>query len=264
MDFDDLLLVAVNLLQACPDVLEPLPGAVPPRPGRRVPGHQPGPKRAGPAARRGATATCPWSATATSRSTAGGGPTSATSSSSRRPSPTPPSWSWNRTTGRPRPSSTPPTPSSPTTPPASPRPCGPSSDAGEPVIRYHAEDEHDEAAWVAAEIGRLHTVEAPALRRHGRLLPDQRPEPGPGGGTGPPGHPLQGGRRHPVLRPARDQGPARLPAGCRQPGRRGVAPAHRQRAQAGHRRHLVARLAAWATSTRAASPTPRPTRRGRA
>ncbi len=31
--------------------------------------------------------------------------------------------------------------------------------AGEPICRYRAEDEHDEARWVAAEIGRLHTAE---------------------------------------------------------------------------------------------------------
>ena len=32
--------------------------------------------------------------------------------------------------------------------------------AGEPIIRYRAEDEYDEAAWVATEIGRLHEFEA--------------------------------------------------------------------------------------------------------
>ncbi len=40
MDFDDLLLVAVNLLQACAEVLEHYQAALPPRAGRRIPGHQ--------------------------------------------------------------------------------------------------------------------------------------------------------------------------------------------------------------------------------
>ena len=58
--------------------------------GRRVPGHQPGPERAGDPARRASTATSAWWATPTSPSTRSGAPTSATSWSSRRPSPTPP------------------------------------------------------------------------------------------------------------------------------------------------------------------------------
>ena len=154
------------------------------------------------------TTRCRSSATATSRSTAGAGPTSATSWSSRRPSPTPPSSCWSRTTAPPRPSSTPPTRSSPTTPGASPRRCGPSRVGGEPVVRYHAEDEHDEGRWLAAEIaastGAKPRIGGPLrVGRHGRLLPHQRPEPGDRGGAGPAGHPLPGGRRHPVLRPAR-------------------------------------------------------------
>ena len=43
-------------------------------------------------------------------------------------------------------------------------------------------------------------------------------------------HPLQGGGRHPVLRPARGQGPPGLRPGPRQPLRRGLGPAHRERA----------------------------------
>ena len=52
------------------------------------------------------------------------------------------------------------------------------------------------------------------------------------------GRPLQGGRRHPLLRPPRGEGPPGLPAAAGQPGRRGLGPAHRQRAQAGRGRHL--------------------------
>ncbi len=34
------------------------------------------------------------------------------------------------------------------------------SGAGEQIVRYHAEDERDEAMWIASEIARLHTVES--------------------------------------------------------------------------------------------------------
>ena len=80
---------------------------------------------------------------------------------------------------------------------------------GEPIVRYHADDEVDEAQWVArgdrppARRGR------PPLGRHGGLLPHQRPEPGARGAAHAGRHPLQGRRRHPVLRPAGGQGRAR-------------------------------------------------------
>ena len=73
------------------------------------------------------TATSAWSATPTSRSTAGVAPTSATSWSSSAPSPTSPPSCWSRTSVRPRPSSTRPTRSSPTTWDASPRSSSPSA-----------------------------------------------------------------------------------------------------------------------------------------
>ena len=41
MDFDDLIMVTVNLLQAFPEVARDLPAPVPAHPGGRVPGHQP-------------------------------------------------------------------------------------------------------------------------------------------------------------------------------------------------------------------------------
>ena len=76
----------------------------------------------------------------------------------------------------------------------------------------------------------------PPLGRRCGLLPHQRPEPGARGVPDAGGHPLQGHRRHPLLRPARDQGRAGLPAGGGEPGRRGVGQAGAQRAEAGHRR----------------------------
>ncbi len=110
MDFDDLLLNTVRLLPAPPRRARPLPDPLHPHPGRRVPGHQRRAERPGRSAGRRATATSWWSGTATSRSTGSGVPTSPTSSSSSRPSPTPRPSSWTRTSGPPRPSSTPPMP----------------------------------------------------------------------------------------------------------------------------------------------------------
>ena len=55
------------------------------------------------------------------------------------------------------------------------------------------------------------------------LLPDQRAEPGARGHPGPLRAALPGDRRHQVLRARRDQGRDRLPAAARQPGRRGLA-----------------------------------------
>ena len=48
--------------------------------------------------------------------------------------------------------------------------------AGELIVRYHADDETDEAQWVAHEISRLHD-EGERWGDVGRLLPHQRPEP---------------------------------------------------------------------------------------
>ena len=52
MDFDDLLVNTVRLLRDHPDVLEHYRAALRAHPRRRVPGHQPGPERDRPAARR--------------------------------------------------------------------------------------------------------------------------------------------------------------------------------------------------------------------
>ena len=108
---------------------------------------------------------------------------------------------------------------------------------GHAIIRYHADDEGDEAQWVAHEIAEAARRRATTrwgdmavfyrTNAQSRVLEEHLLRGG---------HPVQGHRRHPLLRPARDQGRARLPAGGGEPGRRGVGQAGPQRAQAGHRR----------------------------
>ena len=109
---------------------------------------------------------------------------------------------------------------------------------GPRIVRYHAEDEGDEARWVVAHPGRPARAGGLPLGRHGHLLPDQRPEPGGGGGPHAGRLALQGRRRHPLLRPPGDQGRPRLPAGGREPGRRGQRQAGAQRPQARRRRDV--------------------------
>ena len=70
----------------------------------------------------------------------------------------------------------------------------------------------------------------------GGFLPGQRPEPGRGGKFCPLRRVLPGDRHGAVLRAARDQGCAGLSAGAGQPGRRGVGAPDRQPTPAGDRR----------------------------
>ena len=172
-----------------------LPPAVPARAGRRVPGHQPRAVRAGARAGRaveGAAAgrstgpvrprsrrpSSPSSATPTSRSTPSAAPPSATSSSSRPTTRTPGRSCSSRTTARPRPSSPPPTRSSPANPDRKPKSLWTDAGAGAQIVGYVADNEHDEAAFVAEEIDRLQRRARRPARRRRRLLPHQRPVPG--------------------------------------------------------------------------------------
>ena len=75
--------------------------------------------------------------------------------------------------------------------------------------------------------------------RDRRRLPHERPEPRARGRARPPGHRLPGDRRPALLRARRDQGRHRLPAGDRQPVRRGQPAADREPPAARHRRHLA-------------------------
>ena len=81
-------------------------------------------------------------------------------------------------------------------------------------------------------------VGRPDVGRLRRLLPHQRAEPAARDVHEVQRHPLQGGGRGQVLRPPGDQGHPRLRPRAGQSRRRGVGPAHRQRPQARHRRHL--------------------------
>ena len=80
---------------------------------------------------------------------------------------------------------------------------------GNPIVRYHADDEADEAQWVTREIAKLHDggdlrwgdiavfYRTNAQSRVRRRAPHAH------------GHAVQGHRRHAVLRPARGEGRAR-------------------------------------------------------
>ena len=136
------------------------------------------------------------------------------------------------------------------------------SDAGDgpPIVGYVADSEHDEAAFVAEEVDRLTDARRCDARRGRRLLPHQRAVPGLRGSVHPGRAALQGGRRRAVLRAPRGPGPARLPAAHRQPRRRGLAAPDPQRAQRrGIGDRAEACVAALAQRRRSSSPPPWPT-----
>ena len=112
------------------------------------------------------------------------------------------------------------------------------SDAGDGarIVGYVADDEHDEARFVSEEIDRLTDEGGTAPGRRRRLLPHQRAVPGVRGGVHPGRHALQGRRRGPLLRAPRGPRRPRLPADAGQPGRRDLAAPDPQHAQARHRR----------------------------
>ncbi len=78
-----------------------------------------------------------------------------------------------------------------------------------------------------------------ALRRRGGALSHPRAVAAARGGAPAAGDRLRPDRRHLVLRAPGGEGHPRLPAGDREPGGRGEPPAHHQRAEARHRRHLA-------------------------
>ena len=133
------------------------------------------------------TTTSPWWAIPTSRSTGGGAPTSGTSWSSSAPSPTPRVVVLDQNYR-----------STQTILDAAnaviannlsrkPKDLWTSQGGGEQLVRFVAEDEHDEGAWLASEVVQVAAGAGLPLGRRRRLLPDQRPEPGHRGRAGAPG-----------------------------------------------------------------------------
>ena len=161
MDFDDLLMLTVDVLERFPEAREQLAEGVPPRPRRRVPGHEP---RAVPAAAaaRGEHGNVFAVGDPTSRSTRSAAPTSATSSTSSATSRARGRSRSSRTTARRTRSSRPRTRVIAHNRERKPKPLWTELGEGEPVQVVEVEDEHAEARFVAAEIERL--VEEGLLR----------------------------------------------------------------------------------------------------
>ena len=230
MDFDDLLLLTVRLFQSAPDVLDVLSDALQAHSRRRVPRHQPGPERDRAHARapqhhnvcvvgdsdqsifgwRGAdirnifefeeafpdAAVIPLEQNYRSTKTILDAANAVIANNVTRV----PKELWTE------------------------------GDAGGPIVRYRAEDEYDEAAWVATEIGRLREFDGIdygdvavfyRTNAQSRALEEELVRAA---------DLLQGGGRDPVLRPSGGQGPARLRPSPREPLRRGLGAAHRERA----------------------------------
>ena len=76
------------------------------------------------------------------------------------------------------------------------------SGMGERIIRYHAEDEGDEATWVAGTALPTARRRRHQLPRNGGAVPHQRAESCGRRGVHAPRRAVQGGRWHPLLRPA--------------------------------------------------------------
>ena len=109
---------------------------------------------------------------------------------------------------------------------------------GELITRYHAEDEHDEAAFVVHEIGRLVDTEhhrfgdvAVFYRTNAQSRVDR-------GVARARRRAVPRRRRREVLRPARGEGRPRLPARAGEPRRRGELAPRGEHAQAWRRRHV--------------------------
>ncbi len=102
---------------------------------------------------------------------------------------------------------------------------------GELIVGYVADNEHDEARFVAAEIDGLADGRRGGgdhLQRRRGVLPHQQLLARAGRGVHPRRHPLQGRRRRSVLRAQGDSRHRRLPARAGQPRGRGQPAAHPQ------------------------------------
>ncbi len=89
--------------------------------------------------------------------------------------------------------------------------------AGDGIVGYVGDDEHDEARFIAEEIDKLTDEGKAQGRRRRGLLPDQRAVAGVRGDLHPGGDALPGRRRCPLLRAARGPRRAGLPPAAGQP-----------------------------------------------
>ena len=107
---------------------------------------------------------------------------------------------------------------------------------GELAVLYRAEDEHDEAFFVADEIERLRPGAKASVRRRRRLLPDERAEPCDRGRAHARRAALPDLRWRPVLSAQGDQGRPGVPAAAAEPAGRHLVPSCGQHAEARDRR----------------------------
>ena len=107
---------------------------------------------------------------------------------------------------------------------------------GERIVGYVADNEHDEAAFVAGEVDQLGDDHGVQARRRRGLLPDQRAVARVRGGVHPRRPALQGGRRGALLRAQGGPRRAGLPARARQPDRHRQPAPHPQHPAPRHRR----------------------------
>ena len=128
---------------------------------------------------------------------------------------------------------------------------------GRPIQRFEAYNEEEEAEWIARQVeallgGRAATAHAAGGRAgeaapegDRRPLPHERPVPGDRGGVPALRPPLPAHRRDAVLPAPRGQGRAGLPAGPAQRHRRGQLRADHQPAGARHRATRPSRCSGW-------------------
>ena len=230
-------MVTANLLQACDDVRRGLPGALPPHPRRRVPGHEPRPERDRQAPGRGARQRLRGGRLGpVGLPLARGGHPQHLGVRARLPQRD------DDHVGAELPLH-----------PDHPR-CGQrrhrqqhrAPAQGALHRRRHGRPGQALPRRGRARRGGLGLQRDPAPARVGgtdvgrlrRLLPHQRAVAAARDVHEVQRHPLQGGGRGQVLRPPGDQGRPGLHPRAGQPRRRGLGPPHRQRPQARHRRHV--------------------------
>ncbi len=109
------------------------------------------------------------------------------------------------------------------------------SGEGELIVGYVADNEHDEARFVAEEIDALADRRRDQLLRRRGVLPHQQLVAGAGRGVHPRRHPVQGRRRRALLRAQGDSRHRRLPAGAGQPRGRGEHAPHPEHPAPRHR-----------------------------